>query len=295
MGHQRQRYTNGPTGPAAAQTRLGALPAMESVILVPGVRRMDLADFDGVMIQAEDCDTWRKMNGTEQSALRIFLEREKRCHENLGEKERSNEKERDRRQAEDRRRKRGYIKVGSARVGFCENGTYLRLVREGTYFLKSVNQIFRWCRDVNQKLSSGESHGHRPVVFAVVFSPDLFSLQLHENHLKRYFGLKRSYANVMLLNLVPEAVRKVETPLEGGGLLAALASHMPTIGQDKLWRLWRLRSADECREMMERADADENDGELHEMMTSCGMRPSEVKTLVEVLDTDDDGDMASQL
>lgn len=35
--------------------------------------------------------------------------------------------------------------------------------------------------------------------------------------------------------------------------------------------------------------------ELHEMMTSCGMRPSEVKTLVEVLDTDDDGDMAARM
>ena len=29
------------------------------------------------------------------------------------------------------------------------------------------------------------------------------------------------------------------------------------------------------------------------MMGSCGMRPSEVKTLVDVLDTDDDGDMVS--
>ena len=27
------------------------------------------------------------------------------------------------------------------------------------------------------------------------------------------------------------------------------------------------------------------------MMGSCGMRPSEVKTLVDVLDTDDDGDI----
>lgn len=31
--------------------------------------------------------------------------------------------------------------------------------------------------------------------------------------------------------------------------------------------------------------------ELQQMMGSCGMRPSEVKTLVDVLDTDDDGDM----
>lgn len=29
------------------------------------------------------------------------------------------------------------------------------------------------------------------------------------------------------------------------------------------------------------------------MMGSCGMKPSEVKTLVDVLDTDDDGDMVS--
>ena len=33
--------------------------------------------------------------------------------------------------------------------------------------------------------------------------------------------------------------------------------------------------------------------ELQQMMGSCGMRPSEVKTLVDVLDTDDDGDMVS--
>ena len=35
--------------------------------------------------------------------------------------------------------------------------------------------------------------------------------------------------------------------------------------------------------------------ELEQMMGSCGMRPSEVKTLVDVLDTDDDGDMVSWL
>ena len=36
-----------------------------------------------------------------------------------------------------------------------------------------------------------------------------------------------------------------------------------------------------------------NDQELHDMMTSCGMRPSEVKVLIDVLDTDNDGDMES--
>jgi hypothetical protein len=31
------------------------MESMESVILVPGVRRLDLADFDGVMIQEPEC------------------------------------------------------------------------------------------------------------------------------------------------------------------------------------------------------------------------------------------------
>lgn len=268
------------------------MESMESVILVPGIRRLDLADFDGVMIQAEDCDTWRKMSDSEQNALKVFLDQERTYTGG---------------------RTRGHIRIGFARVGFAETGVYL-----------------------------------------------------HENHLKRYFGLKRSHANIMLLNMAPEALRKVETPIAGGGLLSALAANMPTIGQDVrksflkatfsaadsngngrlsraelgtlMRRLLYTWSAEDCREMMERADADENDDvsydefvewlerndpgalekslltdadlvratfrlwdkdgngvvskqELQQMMGSCGMRPSEVKTLVDVLDTDDDGDM----
>lgn len=110
------------------------MESMKSVILVPGVRRLDLLDFDQVMIQAEDCDTWRKISDSERGALKIFLDQE-RTHT--------------------QGRKRGHVRVGFARVGFTETGVYL-----------------------------------------------------HENHLKRYFGIKRSHASGMLLNMAPEAVRK---------------------------------------------------------------------------------------
>ena len=38
------------------------MESMESVILVPGVRRMDLADFDGVMIQEPALESLNDLN-----------------------------------------------------------------------------------------------------------------------------------------------------------------------------------------------------------------------------------------
>jgi len=59
---------------------------------------------------------------------------------------------------------------------------------------------------------------------------------VHENHCKRYFGMPRENAGLMLINAVPEAVPEFSGPPIGRNLssdmLTKLAQHMPTISDE---------------------------------------------------------------
>eukprot|EP00439_Symbiodinium_sp_Y106_P086602 s98_g34.t1 len=180
-------------------------------VRVPGEHRMDiLTAGDGLMIQGDDCDSWKEPTPEEREHVSHFLKQEKVTGE-----------------------KRKSLRVGFGRVGF-------------------------------------NSHG----VFVL------------SNHVKRYFGIKKSHANVLLLNAVPEAVPKLEAQsgAENNGLLGALARSMATVGDEvrttflkatfaradrnnngKLSRpelgsmmrkLLNTMSADDIEKMMEKADTD---------------------------------------
>ncbi|CAE8637879.1 unnamed protein product [Polarella glacialis] len=58
---------------------------------------------------------------------------------------------------------------------------------------------------------------------------------IHESHLKRYFGMTKSSASIILLNAMPEAVREfssAETADAADGLLGKLAAAMPQISDE---------------------------------------------------------------
>eukprot|EP00913_Durusdinium_trenchii_P021470 g20178.t1 len=94
--------SGGPRRPSSGESCTVTSFAMaESVLLVPGERRLDLETTEGVMIQAEDCDTWRRPDSQELQSLKVFLDQQHGFHE---------------------RRQHGYVMVGGTRVGFTKQG-----------------------------------------------------------------------------------------------------------------------------------------------------------------------------